>query len=149
MIFNKGSANAPSHVKINNLYLKIEETKWSAAGMSPEAIERNPDSPDEDGKTTKGDQPPDGVSVDREPSEGVNNDRSALMHVPDPSYCTRSPPDVESSRQITNVEVPVKQQVSRGQPNGKQMVCTSDGCSGQALGPLLPYPVPILTPAVR
>ena len=33
------------------------------AGTSPEAIERTQDIPDEDGKTTKEDEPPDGVSI--------------------------------------------------------------------------------------
>ena len=61
VVFDEGSTNTPSHMKIDDLYLNIEETKWSAAGMSPEVIERNADSPDEDGKTTKGNQPPDGA----------------------------------------------------------------------------------------
>ena len=67
IVFEEGNTRAPNHMKINNLGLNIEETKWSAAGTVPEAIEGTQDVPDEDGKTTKGDQPPDGVSVDGEP----------------------------------------------------------------------------------
>ena len=64
VVFDEGSANAPTHMNIDDLNLNVEETKWSAAGTVPEAIGGNQDIPDEDGKTTKGDQPPDGVSID-------------------------------------------------------------------------------------
>ena len=148
VVFDEGSTNAPSCVKIDNLYLNVEETKWSVAGTSPEAIEGNPDLPGEDGKTTSGDQAPGDVSVDGEPSEGVNDDGNALTHVPDQSDCTRSPPDVELRCQIANVEPANEWQVSRSQCNTRQLECTFDGHSSHLLGPLSPYPVPIPTPAV-
>ena len=96
VVFDKGSANALSRMKIDDSNLNVEEMKWSVAGTGPEAIGGTQDIPDEDGKTTKGDQPPDGVSINGEPSEMVSNDGNALVHAPDLSDCTRSPPDVES-----------------------------------------------------
>ena len=136
-------------MKIDDSYLNIEETKQLVAGTVPEAIEGTQDVPDEDGKTTKGNQPPDGVSINRKPSEGVNNDENALMHVPDPSDCIRSTPDEGSCCQITNIEPAIEWQVSMGQCNAKQLEHTFDGRLSHPLGPLSPYPVPIPTPAVR
>ena len=107
------------------------------------------DVPDEDGKTTKGDQPPDDVSIDGEPSERVSNDGNVLVHAPDLSNHTRSPPDVELCHQITNVEVPVEQQVSRVQQQGKWPECTFDRHSSHPIAPLSLYPVPIPTTAMR
>ena len=149
VVFNEGSANAPTHVKIDDSNLNVEETKWSAAGMVPEAIGGNQDIPDEDDKTTKGDQPPDGVSVNGEPSERVSNDENALVHAPDRSDHARSPPDVELHCQIANVEVPVERQVSRVQWQGKWPERTFDGRSSHPIAPPSPYPVPIPTAAVR
>ena len=136
-------------MKIDDLYLNVEETKWSVAGTSPEAIEEDLDLPGEDGKTTSGDQAPGDVSIDGEPSEGVNDNRNMLMHVPDQSNRARSPPDVESCRQITNVEPANEQQVSMGQCNTRRLERTFDGHLSHPLGPLSPYPVPIPTPVVR
>ena len=136
-------------MKIDDPYLNVEELKGSAAGTSPEAIERTQDIPDEDGKTTKGDESLGDVSVDREPSEGVNNDGSALTHIPDQSDCARSPPDVESRCQVASVEPTIEWQVSIGQCNAKRLGCTFDRRSSHVQGPLSPYPVPIPTPPVR
>ena len=149
VVFNKGSANAPTHMKIDNSNLNIEEMKWSVAGTVPEAIGGNQDILDEDGKTMKGDQPPDGVSIDGEPSERVRNDGNVLVHTPDLSDRARSPPDVKSHHQITNVEVPVEQQVSRIQQQGKWPERTFDGCSSHLITPPSLYPVPIPTAAMR
>ena len=149
VVFDEGSTNAPTHVKIDDSNLNIEEMKWSVAGTVPEAIGGNQDVPDEDGKTTKGDQPPDGVSVDGEPSERVSNDEKVLVHAPDLSDHARSPPDVESCRQIANVEVPVERQVSRVQRQGKWPARTFDRQSSHLIAPPSPYPVPIPTAAVR
>ena len=149
MVFNEGSANAPMRMKIDDSNLNIEEMKWSAAGTVPEAIGGNQDVPDEDGKTTKGDQPPDGVSVDGEPSERVSNNKKVLVHAPDLSDCTRLPPDVKLHRQIANIEVPVKQQVSRVQRQGKRPECTFDRQSSHLITPPSLYPVPIPTAAMR
>ena len=149
VVFDEGSANAPTCMKIDNLNLNVEETKWSVAGTVPEAIGGNQDVPDEDGKTTKGDQPPDGVPVNGEPSERVSNDGNVLVHAPDLSNHARSPPDVESCCQIANIEVPVEQQVSRAQRQGKWPECTFDRHSSHLIAPPSPYLVPIPTAAMR
>ena len=96
-----------------------------------------------------GDKPLGDVSVDGEPSEGVNNDRSALMHIPDQSNCARSPPDIESRCLVASIEPTIKQQVSIGQHNTKWLEHTFDGRLSHVQGPPSPYPVPIPTPAVR
>ena len=113
-------------MKIDDSNLNVEETKWSVAGTGPEAIGGTQDVLDKDGKTTKGDQPPDGVSINGEPSEMVSNDGNALVHAPDLFDHARSPPDVESRCQIANTEVPVERQVSRVQRQGKRPECTFD-----------------------
>ena len=56
MVFEEGSTNAPSHIKINDMDLNIEEMKWSVVGTTSEAMKMSPDLPDEDGKTTKGNE---------------------------------------------------------------------------------------------
>ena len=96
-----------------------------------------------------GDKPLGDVSVDGEPSEGVNNDRSALMHIPDQSNRARSPPDIELRCLVASIEPTIKQQVSIGQHNTKWLEHTFDGHLSHVQGPPSPYPVPIPTPAVR
>jgi len=149
VVFDEGCANAPSHVKIDDTNLNVEEMRWSAVGTVPEAIQTTSHSPVEDGETVSANEDSDGESVDGTPSERVSDIENALIHTPVSSDCSGSPPDGVLSRQLARVEVAVERQVSRGQWQGKQPECTSDGRSGHPFAPPSPYPVPIPTPAVR
>jgi len=149
VVFDEGSTNAPSHVKIDDTNLNVEETRQSAVGTVPEAIQTTSYSPVEDGETVSTNEDSDGESVDGTPSERVSNIENALIHAPVSSDRSGSPPDGVLSCQLARVEVAVEWQVSRGQQQGKRPERTSDGHSGHLFAPLLPYPVPIPTPAVR
>ena len=149
VVFDEGCANAPSRIKIDDTNLNVEEMRQSAVGTVPEAIQMSPYSPVGDGETASTNEDSDGKSIDGTPSERVNNVKNALIHAPTSSDRSGSSPDGVLSCQIAMIELPVEQQVSRGQWHAKRLEHTSDGRSGQALGPPLPYPVPIPTPAVR
>jgi len=149
IVFNEGSTNTPSCVKIDDPCLNVEGTKPLAVGTLPEAIQMTPYSPVGDGETASTKEDSDDESVNRIPSEGVSDIDNVLVHAPVSSNRTGSSPDGILSCQIARIELPVEWQVSRGQQHAKRLERTSDGCSGQALGPPLPYPVPIPTPAVR
>ena len=115
VVFNEGSANAPSRIKINDQYLNVEETKRSVAGTTPEAIQMSPYSPVGDGETANANEDSDGESVNGTPSERVSDIKNALIHAPVSSDPAGSSPDGVLSHQIARVEVPVEWQVSRGQ----------------------------------
>jgi len=149
VVFDEGSTNAPSHVKINDPCLNVEETKQSAVGTVPEAIQMTSYSPVGDGETVSTNEDSDGESVDGTPSERVSNVENVLIHAPVSSDPAGLSPDGILSHQIARVEVAVEWQVSRGQWQGKRPERTSDRCSGHPFTPPLPYPVPIPTPAVR
>jgi len=149
IIFNEGSTNTPSHVKIDDTNLNIEEMKWLAVGTVPEAIQMTSYSPVGDGETVSANEDSDGESIDRTPSERVSDIENVLIHAPVSSDHSGSPPDGVLSCQITRVKVPVEWQVSRGQQQGKWPERTSDRRSGHPFAPPSPYPVPIPTPVVR
>jgi len=149
IVFDEGSANAPSHIKIDDPCLNIEETKRSAVGTVPEAIQTTSYSPVGDGETVSANKDSDGESVDGTPSERVSDIENVLIHPPVSSDPTGSSPDGVLSCHIARVKVAVERQVSRGQRQGKRPKRTSDGRSGHPFAPLSLYPVPIPTSAVR
>jgi len=112
-------------------------------------VETTPYSPVGDGETASTNKDLDGKSVDRIPSEGVNDIENALIHAPVSSNHTGLSPDGVLSHQIVRIEVPVEWQVSKGQQHTKWQEHTFDGHSSHLSAPPLPYPVPIPTPAVR
>ena len=83
MVFNKGSTSGPSHVNFDETDPNAEETQPLAIGRPPKAIENTNDSPGDNGETTLDDGSSNEESINKEPSEEVNNGENVLIHTPD------------------------------------------------------------------